>query len=120
MNIQQKWAILECPICKKRGYYYLGNDIPPHDINKFEYAGFSKNDLECSTCHIEKIEIPYDEWTAEDLAEIFGNELEDRNHHWLTNMPQLLLQSLTEANLPTDTYRTQIMRSFMEKMIDSM
>ena len=63
-----------------------------------------------------QIEIPYEQWKAEDIAEIFGNELEDRNHHWLVDMPQKLLNSLNKTNLPTREFHATIMRLFMEEM----
>ena len=105
MEIKNKWVVLECPKCKKRGYYYL-----------FEYAGFSKEETMCYQCNEEQIEIQYEQWNAEDIAEIFGNELADRNHHWLTDMPQKLLNALNNANLPTREHHARIMRLFMEEM----
>ena len=114
MKIKNKWVVLECPICKKRGYYYVGSDIVPEGVNKLENAGFSKEELLCCKCNKEQIEIPYERWSAEDIAEIFGNELEDRNHHWLTDMPQKLLNVLNNTNLPTREHHARIMRLFME------
>lgn len=116
MKIKNKWAVLECPKCKKRSYYYLGSAVIPDDVDKFEYAGFSKEEIKCYKCKEEQIEIPYEQWKAEDIAEIFSSELEDRNHHWLTDMPQKLLNALNNTNLPTREHHARIMRLFMEDM----
>ena len=116
MEIKNKWAVLECPICKKRGYYYLGSTPAPDGTDKFEDAGFTKEELKCYECNSEQVEIPYEGWKAEDIAEIFGNELEDRNHHWLTDMPRKLLNALNNVNLPTREHHARIMRLFMEEM----
>lgn len=114
MEIKNKWSVLECPKCKKRGYYYLGSDPAPENTDKYKHAGFEKEDLTC--CEQTRIEISYENWSAEDISEIFGNELEDRNHHWLTDMPQLLLDALNKTELPTRQHHAQIMRLFMENM----
>ena len=45
------------------------------------------------------VEIPFDNWLAEDLAEVFGNELEDANHHSWTWMPSELLRVLKSNNV---------------------
>lgn len=116
MEIKNKWSVLECPKCGKRGYYYLGSFPTPEGMDKYEYAGFSVDDLSCYKCNKKQIEIPYEQWKAEDIAEIFASELEDRNHHWLTDMPHKLLNVLNKTNLPTREFHAYIMRLFMEEM----
>lgn len=57
--------------------------------------------------------IPYKEWTAEDFAVLLGNIIEDRNHHWLCPMPDLLLNALKEAWVADDR-AAYVMRIFTE------
>lgn len=112
MEIKNKWAVMECPTCGKRMYYCLDQDRP-EDVDKFEYAGYAPDDLLCYICNTKKVEIPYEKWTAEDIAEIFGNELEDRNHHSLTSMPRKLLDTLRKT-VPENLH-ADVMKSFMEE-----
>lgn len=59
------------------------------------------------------VEVPFKEWTSEDLAEVFTNKIEDINYHNWTWMPYLLLDSLRNNgaserecfNIILDTYR---------------
>lgn len=46
------------------------------------------------------IEIPFKNWLSEDLAEVFGNELEDANYHSWTWLPNELLRVLKSNNIP--------------------
>lgn len=112
MSIKNKWAVMECPACKNRMYYYLDQNCP-EGVDKFEEAGYDPNDLLCYKCCIKRIEIPYEEWNTEDISEILGNELEDRNHHSLTSMPRKLLDTLRKT-VPENLH-ADVMKSFMEE-----
>lgn len=46
------------------------------------------------------VEIPFENWLSEDLAEIFGNELENGNYHSWTWLPESLLQAMNINKLP--------------------
>ena len=46
------------------------------------------------------VEIPFENWLSEDLAEIFGNELEDCNYHRWTWLPNSLLHAMIINKLP--------------------
>lgn len=61
------------------------------------------------------VEVPYDSWIAEDFTEVLGNILEDRNHHWMTDMPKMLFEVCTEALISEDS-RTFILQKFSERM----
>lgn len=120
MSVMNKWAVLECPNCKRRTYWYLGYEHQELDgeerlrATEFE-EGYSSN---CYICDSRNTIVPYEDWSAKDIAEIFGNELEDKNYHSLVNMPQTLLDSLNEGNIEPEKC-TQIMKNFMEKMTKS-
>lgn len=46
------------------------------------------------------VEIPFENWLSEDLAEIFCNELEDGNYHSWTWLPESLLHAMRINKLP--------------------
>lgn len=46
------------------------------------------------------VEIPFDNWLSEDLAEIFCNKLEDANDHSWTWLPESLLTAMVINKLP--------------------
>lgn len=116
MNIIKKiYAVMECPKCKARSYFFIGDEEVPEGISKFEHAGYDNEDMKCYHCEEELMEIEYDKWNAGDIAEIFGDELEDRNYHRFTNMPDVLLNSLMKARIKPEKC-DRIMKSFMEEM----
>lgn len=43
--------------------------------------------------------IESDKWTAENYAEILGDELENANHHRWTELPDTILRALEKSNL---------------------
>lgn len=72
-------------------YFYIGDDAD-HNHTKLQQlhdAGFAKDE----TKGLQFINY----YTAEDLAAIFGNEMEDRNRHSLTNLWTNILQSLYKS-----------------------
>lgn len=46
------------------------------------------------------VEIPFDNWLSEDLAEIFCNKLEYGNYHSWTWLPESLLTAMVINKLP--------------------
>jgi len=80
------WTVGKCNKCGKDAGYYCG------DLKR----DYEPDDLKCS-CGGEIVPVPREEWKAEDYSEIFGNHLEDRNHHWMTQMPNNLLNILKSA-----------------------
>lgn len=67
------------------------------------YGSFNEF-IECAEYEYEEgadgwIEVPFENWLSEDLAEIFGNELEDCNYHSWTWLPNALLQNLKTKNV---------------------
>ena len=76
------------------------------DLSEFEPEEY--NDMK---------EIPYELWEAKDFSEIFGNILEDRNHHWMTDITDILLTALESALLPANTVDF-IMKKFVETVED--
>jgi len=79
-------------------YYFYG---PMDEFEPEDYEGL--------------LPVPYEAWSAADFAEIIGDILEDRNHHWMTCVPNLLLKILIEKKLP-ETEVTMIMKEFAERM----
>ena len=45
-------------------------------------------------------EIPFENWLSDDMAEIFGNELENANYHSWTWLPAELNRSMKENKIP--------------------
>lgn len=60
--------------------------------------------------------VSQEKWTAKDYAEIFGNELEDRNRHSFVDMPSWLLDILSKTSL-SDSEKAFVMRAFSEKVL---
>ena len=56
--------------------------------------------------------ISKEDWSAQDYAEIFGSELEDRNRHSLTSMPSSLLYILDKTSISEDE-KKMVMKEFM-------
>lgn len=46
------------------------------------------------------VEIPFEDWTPEDLAEVFENKIADANYHNWDWMPYTMLTSLYDNNVP--------------------
>jgi len=46
-----------------------------------------------------RVKIPYEYWNACDFAEILGNIIEDRNHHWMTDIPNMILDIMNQTNI---------------------
>lgn len=93
----QKWIIAQEKAStgvneKPRHYFYVGSDIDVTTVKEQQLneAGFEKEDYE-------NMWFPAD-YKAEDLAEIFGNELEDQNRHSLRDLFHTILDSLKAAN----------------------
>lgn len=61
------------------------------------------------------VKIPYEEWTSKDFSTIFGNIIEDRNHHWMTDIPEILLDIMKQSRIP-DIDKTFIMKNFAERI----
>lgn len=60
--------------------------------------------------------IPKELWKAKDYAEIFGNELEDRNRHAFVEMPNWLLEICNQILL-SDKQKEALMKAFAEKVL---
>lgn len=84
-------------IGEDKNYYYGENEESIRE----------ENDLELDFEFISK-----EDWTAENYAEIFGNELEDRNRHSITGMPTSLLYILNKTSL-NENEKSFIMKEFM-------
>lgn len=85
-DLAKRWTVLKNTENDMRCYFYGS------------YEEFLKEDYEDDK-HL-WVEIPFDNWTSSDLAEIFGNELEDANNHSWTWLPTTLLGCLKHSNVP--------------------
>lgn len=63
------------------------------------YEEFVKQDCEEDEKHLWK-EVKFGDWTSQDLAELFSNDLEDANEHRWTWMPKMLLAQLIYNEVP--------------------
>lgn len=118
MSVMKQWTVMECPKCKARSYFYVSEEEIPEVISKFEQAGYSNEDMECYRCEEELVEVPYEDWSAEDVAEIFGNELENKNYHSFVEMPATLLRSLKKTNIEQEKC-SEVMKKFVEEITRS-
>lgn len=78
-------------ITMPKQYFYIGDDTD-HNHTKLQQlhdAGFEKDEIKNLRF------INY--YTAEDIAVIFENEMENRNHHNLTNLWTNILQALYKS-----------------------
>ena len=85
----------------KRSCFYGGLD----DFDEEETEGFD-------------IEVDEKDWTCEELVEIFGEELENWNHHRETDLGNLLLNSLNASNIPEDEKKT-VLYNFIKEFMHS-
>lgn len=67
-------------------------------FNKSIFYGSFEEFLEYEEGHW--VEIPFENWLSEDLAEIFGNELENANYHSWIWLPAELNRSMKENKIP--------------------
>lgn len=61
------------------------------------------------------IEIPYENWSASDFAQILENILEDKNHHWMTDVPRMFNECMLSENIDEEK-RNHIMKTFAERL----
>ena len=92
----QNWTIMEKED-GTRGYFYGGFD----DFEEEDLEGFVK-------------QVKEEDLNCKDLAELFGNELEDKNYHKITNLGWQILNSLNENTNLSENEKTNILRSFIK------
>ena len=80
------------------------------------YGGLDDFDEE----ETEGIDIAVDEkdWTCEELVEIFGEELENQNFHRITDIGNILLNSLNASNIP-ETEKKSVIYNFIREFMHS-
>ena len=96
IDMFKNWTIMEKEN-GERGYFYGGlDDFEPEDLE-----GYIK-------------EVSEDELNCQDLAELFGNELEDRNYHQITNLGWKVLNALNTNQSLSEKEKADILRSFIK------
>ena len=95
IDMFKNWTVMEKEN-GERGYFYGGLD----DFEEEDLEGYIK-------------QVAEEDLNCEDLAELFGNELEDKNYHKITNLGWQILSSLnTNTNL-SEKEKADILRSFI-------
>lgn len=61
--------------------------------------------------------IPYEEWTANDFAQILSNEYEDANYHNFVEVPYEILRAIRETQTSFDL-DDKLMRNICERLYD--
>ena len=61
-----------------------------------------------------KEEVPFEEWPVDMVAEVFGDVLEDRNHHRWVHLPVMIAAALKEEHVP-EAMQANVMRRIFEK-----
>ena len=62
--------------------------------------------------------IPYEEWQANDFAEILSQEYESANYHNFVEIPYIILRAVREQGLDWN-FEDKIMRDICEKLYDA-
>lgn len=89
-----KWTVMQDE--NNERHYFYG---PLSDYEEDDYEGMSVVD--------EK------DYRANDIAELFGNELEDYNYHNITTIASDILRSLEKANL-SESQKVIIIKDFVD------
>lgn len=63
--------------------------------------------------------IPYEEWTANDFAQILSNEYEDANYHNFVEAPYEILRAIRETQTSLDL-EDKLMKNICERLYDLM
>lgn len=61
--------------------------------------------------------IPYEEWRANDFAQILGDEYENANYHRFVSVPNVILRAIREQNLGWKT-EDCLMKRICEALYD--
>lgn len=62
--------------------------------------------------------IPYEEWTANDFAQILSNEYEDANYHSFVDAPYEILKAVRAQDFCSFDLENDLMRSICEKLYE--
>lgn len=94
------WIITVCSKCGKPYYWY----------------GDIEDDYECYDCGSTEYDtLTRDEWSAENIAAITANELENGNYHSWTWFPEKLVEIMREVHLSNSQCKL-----IMEKLSNEM
>lgn len=122
MDWTKKWAVVLCDECgQKSRYYHLGSEVAEHIdffeniFDKLDAAGFVE-EFVFGHCKHGLVEVPEENWTADDWAELIGNEFEDQNRHKLVHIPKVMLDSMKQAGV-SEEQCVKVMCSFAEEML---
>lgn len=98
------WHVLEDKATKKRDiYYYDSRD----SAEEFEDEFGEK--LE------DKREVPQEEWTAEETANILSSMMEDRNMHSSLYWPEVIVSCMEEAGIEKEMQK-KVMGAVLKEM----
>ena len=100
--MKSRWTVVKEKTTKLRNYIF-GDD----DLSEF----YSEEDMK----NIEVV--PYEEWTADDFAQILSDEYKDANYHRFTNLPNIILEAIREQDLDTET-DNRLMKRICEALYD--
>lgn len=61
--------------------------------------------------------VPEEKYTPEDIAILFGNEMENKNYHRFTNLGEDVLSAIRSVLLLTSEEECEILKAFVEKYL---
>lgn len=95
----KNWTIMEKEN-GERGYFYGGlDDFEPEDLEGYVKA------------------VSEEELNGKDLAELFGNELEDKNYHSITNLGWQVLEALNTNKNLSEKEKADVLRGFIKEFM---
>ena len=113
MNIKD-FKVFACPDCGHlRGLYYMPPLSEDEHWRQRELEEYKRDfDIDftdgtfvtiCPECGKQATEVPFEEWTAEELKEAIGDVLEDDNRHSITGIAGLFEVCMEEAGAERNT-----------------
>lgn len=119
------FKVFLCPDCKNRdGMYYMPPLSKDETLRKMELNEFKEDfgiefdgknfHAVCDKCGKKMHEVPFEQWTTEELREAIGNMLEDDNRHSSTNIGWIFDDCMKSAGIEKEK-RADALRAFAER-----
>ena len=91
--MKNRWTVITIKIGENK----IGTPLMQRE---YIYGDSLDEYIECTEAEIKDITvIPYEEWQANDFAEILSKELETANYHSFVELPYIIFQAIREQRL---------------------